>query len=73
MTFQTDFLICGIGPLEQQLVVLGYWREQETPQRPQLHVLEPKAEDYIDICTNSLNLRGYHEYSCMDYHLGIIV
>uniref|UniRef100_A0A1B6C2S4 RING-type domain-containing protein n=1 Tax=Clastoptera arizonana TaxID=38151 RepID=A0A1B6C2S4_9HEMI len=69
ITFQTDFLICGIAPLEEELVVLGYCKEQDGPQRPQLHVIEPKVEDYVDNCTNSLNLRGYHEYSCLDYHL----
>lgn len=39
-------------------------------QRPQLYVVEPRIEDYIEICTDSLSLRGYQEYKCNDYHLG---
>lgn len=71
-TFQTDFLICGIGPLDNQLIVLGFWREPEPPNkpmRPELHILEPRIEDYIDISTDRLSLRGYQEYLCTDYHL----
>lgn len=39
-------------------------------QRPQLYVVEPRIEDYVEICTDSLSLRGYQEYKCNDYHLG---
>lgn len=70
MSFQTDFLICGIGPLGDQLVVLGYWKDAEKPQRPRMHVLEPRPGDYTDACTDNLSLRGYSEYSSNDYHLG---
>ncbi|XP_075222669.1 vacuolar protein sorting-associated protein light [Lycorma delicatula] len=68
-TFQTDFFVSGVAPLSSQLVVLGYCKEQDVPQRPQLHVIEPRAQDYIDISTDSLSLRGYQEYTANDYHL----
>jgi hypothetical protein len=72
-TFTTEFYICGIGPLDNQLVLLGYMKEPDVDgkaQRPQLYVVEPRREDYIEICTDSLSLRGYQEYKCNDYHLG---
>ncbi|KAK7789046.1 hypothetical protein R5R35_010545 [Gryllus longicercus] len=71
-TFTTDFFICGIGPLDNYLVLLGYMKEMDEngkAQRPQLYVLEPRPEDYIEVCTDGLSLRGYQEYKCNDYHL----
>ncbi|KAG8308451.1 Vacuolar protein sorting-associated protein 41 [Homalodisca vitripennis] len=73
LSFQTDFLICGIGPLHEHLVVLGYWKNEEGPQRPQLHVLEPRLGDYGSICTDNLSLRGYHQYTACDYYLECII
>lgn len=63
-TFQTDFFICGLGPLENnQLVVLGYPKERDAETnkalRPVLCVIQYKSYDYEEICTNSLSLRGY--------------
>lgn len=62
-TFQTDFFICGIAPLEtNQLVVLGYAKERDSETnkalRPILCVLQYNASDYIEICTDSLSMRG---------------
>lgn len=62
-TFQTDFYVCGLAPLEaDQLVVLGYPKEvdEETKKalRPVLCVMAFKTSDYEEICTNSLSLRG---------------
>ncbi|XP_054269430.1 vacuolar protein sorting-associated protein 41 homolog [Macrosteles quadrilineatus] len=73
LSFQTDFLICGVGPLDSQLVVLGYWRADDGAQRPQLHVLEPRPGDYGSVCTDNLSLRGYTEYTCNDYFLECLV
>lgn len=76
-TFQTDFVISGVAPLGDQLVVLGYCVEPEAggggPQRPQLHIIEPHADHYVDASTDSLTLRGYLEYSANDYHLECLV
>ncbi|KZC05745.1 Vacuolar protein sorting-associated protein 41 like protein [Dufourea novaeangliae] len=71
-TFQVDFYISGIAPLENQLVLLGCLKELDEngkSQRPTLHVVEPKCQDFSIVCANSLTLRGYKEYSCNDYHL----
>lgn len=71
-TFQVDFYISGIAPLENQLVLLGCLKELDEDgksQRPTLHVVEPKYQDFTLVCANSLTLRGYKEYSCNDYHL----
>lgn len=61
-TFQTDFYVCGLGPLDaSQLVVLGYPRdcdENGMAMRPVLCVLQYKTCDYVEICTDSLTLRG---------------
>ncbi|XP_015603848.1 vacuolar protein sorting-associated protein 41 homolog isoform X2 [Cephus cinctus] len=71
-TFRVDFYISGIAPLESQLILLGCLKESDEDgksQRPTLHVVEPKYQDFSAICANSLTLRGYKEYSCNDYHL----
>lgn len=62
-TFQTDFYVCGVAPLqENQIVVLGYPKERDEESnkalRPVLYVLEYKTSDYVEICTDSLSLRG---------------
>ncbi|XP_060533869.1 vacuolar protein sorting-associated protein 41 homolog [Cylas formicarius] len=75
-TFQTEFYISGIAPLDHQLVLLGYPKELDENQkslRPQLYIVEYKDNDYIDICTDSLSLRGYEEYGVNDYHLDVLV
>lgn len=63
-TFQMDFYISGLGPLElpEQLVVLGYPKEKDSDTgkalRPVLSVLLYKDLDYIELCTDTLTLRG---------------
>ncbi|XP_076655812.1 vacuolar protein sorting-associated protein light [Halictus rubicundus] len=71
-TFQVDFYISGIAPLENQLVLLGCLKELDEngkKQRPTLNVVEPKGQVLVVVCANSLTLRGYEHYSCNDYHL----
>ncbi|XP_052869808.1 vacuolar protein sorting-associated protein 41 homolog [Anopheles cruzii] len=77
-TFQTDFYICGIAPLESnQLVVLGFSKDRDSETnkalRPILCVLQYNATDYVEICTDSLSMRGYEEYKCDDYHLDCLI
>ncbi|XP_037029036.1 vacuolar protein sorting-associated protein 41 homolog [Bradysia coprophila] len=77
-TFQTDFFVCGVAPLqENQIVVLGYPKERDEESnkalRPVLYVIEYKTSDYVEICTDSLSLRGYQEYKCNDYHLDCLI
>ncbi|XP_066597846.1 vacuolar protein sorting-associated protein 41 homolog isoform X2 [Prorops nasuta] len=74
-TFQVDFYISGIAPLQNQLVLLGSLKELDEDgksQRPTLHVVEPRYQDFSTICANYLTLRGYKEYSCNDYHLDFL-
>lgn len=72
-TFNTDFIISGIAPYGlRELVVLGYSKEVDDdgkPLRPHLHLLEPQADDYLDMYADNLSLRGYVEYAANDYKL----
>lgn len=76
-TFNTDFIISGIAPYGlRELVVLGYSKEVDDdgkPLRPHLHLLEPQADDYIDMYADNLSLRGYVEYAANDYKLGKVI
>ncbi|CAD7086533.1 unnamed protein product [Hermetia illucens] len=77
-TFQTDFFVCGVAPLDaNQLVVLGHPKERDAESkkalRPILCVLQYKTSDYSEICTDSLSLRGYQEYKVNDYHLDCLI
>lgn len=48
--------------------------ENGKAQRPQLYVVEPKnGGDFEELSTDCLSMRGYQEYSCLDYHLDCLV
>ncbi|XP_039228148.1 vacuolar protein sorting-associated protein 41 homolog isoform X2 [Drosophila yakuba] len=76
-TFQTTFYVCGLAPLsEKQLVVLGYRKEKCSSfkaLRPVLCVIEYKMNNSEEICTDSLTLRGFEEYTVNDYSLGGLI
>ncbi|CAD6996770.1 unnamed protein product [Ceratitis capitata] len=76
-TFQTTFYISGLAPLtSNQLVVLGCPKEKDAERkslRPVLSVMEYKLNSSEEICTDSLSLRGYQEYTVNDYSLGCII
>ncbi|XP_063361888.1 vacuolar protein sorting-associated protein 41 homolog [Cydia amplana] len=76
-TFQTDYFISGLGPLENQLVLLGVPKECDAEtmkaQRPVLAVADYKDCDFSEVSTDSLNIRGYEEYSCNDYYLDMLI
>ncbi|KAJ8727817.1 hypothetical protein PYW08_016202 [Mythimna loreyi] len=76
-TFQTDYFISGLGPLDDQLVVLGVHKECDPEtgkaQRPVLTVADYKDCEFCEISTDSLNIRGYEEYSCNDYYLDMLI
>lgn len=76
-TFQTSFYICGLAPMTaSQLVVLGYRKEKSATfkaLRPVLCVIEYKMNSSEEICTDSLTLRGFEEYTVNDYSLGCII
>ncbi|XP_062142192.1 vacuolar protein sorting-associated protein 41 homolog [Drosophila sulfurigaster albostrigata] len=75
-TFQTSFYICGLAPLAaNQLVVLGYRKERSVNNkalRPVLCVIEYKMNAFEEVCTESINLQGFEEYTVNDYNLGCI-
>ncbi|XP_059477900.1 vacuolar protein sorting-associated protein 41 homolog [Neocloeon triangulifer] len=75
--FHTDFYLCGIAPLDNNLVLLGYPKELDEngkAQRPQLYVVEPKdGGDFDELSTDCLSLRGYQQYTCNDYHLDCLI
>lgn len=71
--FETDFYISGIGPLDDNLVVLGYAKEPDEEgkaQRPVMYVIQPLANSFVELRYDSLSLRGYQHLSSNDYHLG---
>lgn len=76
-TFQTDYFISGLGPLDDQLVLLGVPKECDPEtgkaQRPVLTVADYKDCEFCEISTDSLNIRGYEEYSCNDYYLDMLI
>lgn len=75
-TFQTEFYISGIAPLDHQLVLLGCSKEPDQDgksYRPQLYIVEYRDNDCTDICTDSLSLRGYKDYTVNDYHLDVLI
>ncbi|KAH8272159.1 hypothetical protein KR018_004495, partial [Drosophila ironensis] len=76
-TFQTSFYICGLAPMNvSQLVVLGYRKQRsETFKalRPVFCVIEYNLNSSEEICTDSLTLRGFEEYTVNDYSLECIL
>lgn len=71
-TFRTaDLYVSGVAPLgDGQLVLLGVPKDEG--QRPQLHIVEYRDNDYTELCTDSLSLRGYQEWRCDDYRLDVL-
>ncbi|CAK1595700.1 unnamed protein product [Parnassius mnemosyne] len=76
-TFQTDYFISGLGPLDDQLVLLGVPKECDPDtgkaQRPVLTVADYKDCEFCEVSTDCLNIRGYEEYSCNDYYLDMLI
>ncbi|XP_077978241.1 vacuolar protein sorting-associated protein 41 homolog [Glandiceps talaboti] len=74
--FSTDFYVCGIAPLGENLVIMSYVTEGpkhedevKGERRPQLRIIEPKMDDYEEISSDALSIRGFQEYRPNDYHL----
>ncbi|XP_076460755.1 vacuolar protein sorting-associated protein 41 homolog [Babylonia areolata] len=74
--FKTDFYICGIAPLGDNLVILSYdldGMQQESGRmvckRPHLQIVEPGMHKYEEISNDALSIRGFEEYRVSDYHL----
>ncbi|XP_072029867.1 vacuolar protein sorting-associated protein 41 homolog isoform X2 [Amphiura filiformis] len=75
---KTDFYVCGLAPLGEDLIVLAYVTEGpiqedqdegEGSRRPQLKVITPDTDDYVCVSSEALSIRGFQEYRASDYHL----
>ncbi|XP_022090770.1 vacuolar protein sorting-associated protein 41 homolog [Acanthaster planci] len=76
--FTTDFYVCGLAPMQDNLVVIAYMMdeaveeedgEDEGARRPQLKIITPLPEDYHVVSSDALSIRGFKEYRPSDYHL----
>ncbi|OWR52386.1 vacuolar protein sorting-associated protein 41 homolog [Danaus plexippus] len=76
-TFQVDYFISGLGPLDDQLVLLGVPKECDPEtgkaQRPVLAVADYKDCEFCEVSNDSLNIIGFQEYSCNDYYLDMLI
>ncbi|XP_071478787.1 vacuolar protein sorting-associated protein 41 homolog [Diadema antillarum] len=74
--FTTDFTVCGLAPLNSDLVVLAYVTdgpknegEDSGACRPQLKIITPSPDDYQLVTSDALSMRGFQAYRPNDYHL----
>jgi hypothetical protein len=44
-------------------------KEVGEERRPQLLIVEPREDDYSDVSTDLLSVRGFESYRPADYHL----
>lgn len=79
--FTTDFYVCGVGPLDEHVVVLAYNKQTDLSlaslgvdsRRPQMRVLEPLQKTFEEISKDVLGIRCYQEYKPANYHLECLV
>ncbi|KAK7109649.1 hypothetical protein V1264_013653 [Littorina saxatilis] len=74
--FKTDFYVCGIAPMGENLVILSYdldGMQQEggrmVCKRPHLQILDPGMHKHEEVSNDALSIRGFEEYRISDYHL----
>ncbi|XP_063964242.1 vacuolar protein sorting-associated protein 41 homolog [Lytechinus pictus] len=74
--FSTDFTVCGVAPLSDDLVVLAFVTsgpkndgEDSGARRPQLKIITPLPDDYQLVTSDALSMRGFQSYRPNDYHL----
>ncbi|XP_038045222.1 LOW QUALITY PROTEIN: vacuolar protein sorting-associated protein 41 homolog [Patiria miniata] len=77
--FKTDFYVCGLAPMLDNLVVIAYMTDEalaeddeqddEGARRPQLKILTALPDDYHVVSSDALSIRGFQEYRPSDYHL----
>ncbi|GAA5814860.1 hypothetical protein MFLAVUS_008363 [Mucor flavus] len=78
--FQTDYIISGIAPFNDTLMLLSYFmddEDEETPQgpkrlaaKPELHIINADNEE---ISADVLALHGYEHYQANDYVLEFLM
>ena len=67
--FNTDFIISGIAPYEQDLIVLAYILNEDNTNEnlpPEIRILTQANEEII---SEALPIAGYDKYHANDYHL----
>lgn len=72
----TDFFVCGVAPLDSDLVVLAYLTDEqkledeaEGGRRPQLKIISLKSKEFETVTSDSLTTRGFQKYSPCHYSL----
>lgn len=71
--FNIDSFVAGAGWLGNYLALLVVPKDerlQDKGQRPQMKLVEPHQESYVEVSADVLSIRGFQEYSCCEYHLG---
>ena len=53
----------------QYLVLLTVPKESNVEKRPQLLIVEPHEDDFTEVSTDLLSVRGFESYRPCDYHL----
>ena len=76
--FQTDYMVCGLAPFDNDLVSVAFVQDEEeesgpgkskavmTSARPELRMFSMKNEE---VCSDALSIRGFAAYQANDYHL----
>uniref|UniRef100_A0A7N8WMV8 Vacuolar protein sorting-associated protein 41 homolog n=1 Tax=Mastacembelus armatus TaxID=205130 RepID=A0A7N8WMV8_9TELE len=71
--FETEFFICGLAPLADQLVTLFFVKENSDHMdfcaRPRLDIIQPLPESCEEISSDALTVRNFQDNECRDYRL----
>ncbi|XP_014884004.1 vacuolar protein sorting-associated protein 41 homolog isoform X1 [Poecilia latipinna] len=73
--FETEFFICGLAPLADQLVTLFFVQDptnqmdEEDRARPRLDIIQALPESCEEISSDALSVRFYQDNECRDYRL----
>uniref|UniRef100_A0A3Q3AWS8 Vacuolar protein sorting-associated protein 41 homolog n=1 Tax=Kryptolebias marmoratus TaxID=37003 RepID=A0A3Q3AWS8_KRYMA len=72
--FETEFFICGLAPLVDQLVTLFFVKENSDQEgafeaRPRLDIIQPLPESCEEISSDALTVRFFRDNECRDYRL----
>ena len=73
--FNMDSFVAGVGWLGNHLALLVVPKNNDLlgkGQRPQMKLVEPLQESYHEISADVLSIRGFQDYSCREYQLGIV-
>eukprot|EP00094_Tigriopus_californicus_P000945 TCALIF_00915-PA protein Name:"Similar to VPS41 Vacuolar protein sorting-associated protein 41 homolog (Homo sapiens)" AED:0.03 eAED:0.03 QI:173/0.5/0.66/1/1/1/3/0/890 len=72
----SDSWVSGIAPLDSLLVLLTVPKQKTKDNviiKPQLKVVEPLLNDYVEVSTDILSIQGHELYGPKDYHLESLV